>query len=141
MKQVITAHGHENVLGEHSTTIEITKHADLSVMGDCIIGVKASHGCADLNPELKDLIQSGKKVKVTLKAGGVQDAVTGIGSKFLTLSHPDDIVIRKSDFTCSRTLMIKADKAACDLKEELIKKLEDPKTKLEFIIETLENKA
>ena len=104
MKQTITATGHENVLAEHGTTIEITKHPDLTVMGDCIIGVKASHGCADLNPELKDLIQSGKKIQVTLKVGEIEDVVIGEGHALLTLTHPDDIVIRKSDFKCQRTL-------------------------------------
>jgi len=138
MKQTITATGHENVLAEHGTTIEITKHPDLTVMGDCIIGVKASHGCADLNPELKDLIQSGKKIQVTLKVGEIEDVVIGEGHALLTLTHPDDIVIRKSDFKCQRTLMINADKAACDLKKELVDALEKPETKLEFIIEVVD---
>jgi hypothetical protein len=126
------------VLAEHGTTIEITKHPDLTVMGDCIIGVKASHGCADLNPELKDLIQSGKKIQVTLKVGEIEDVVIGEGHALLTLTHPDDIVIRKSDFKCQRTLMINADKAACDLKKELVDALEKPETKLEFIIEVVD---
>ena len=138
MKQNITAHGHEKVLGTHSTTIEITKDAELSEAGDCIIGVSASHACADLNPEIKGAIKSGKKIQVKLKVGEVEDVVIGCGSPELTLSHAHDIVIRKSDFKCSRTIIINADKAACDLKKELIEKLKNGASELNFTIAVLD---
>jgi hypothetical protein len=138
MKQNITAHGHANVLATHSTTIEITKETELTPAGDCIIAVGASSVCSDLNIEIRKAITEGKRIKVTLKAGEVEDVVTGFGSPELTLKHEEAIVIRKSDFKCSRTLMINADKAACDLKRELIEKLKKPTTKLNFTIEVLE---
>ena len=138
MKQNITAHGHEKVLGTHPTTIEITKESELSETGDCIIGVSSSHACADLNSEIKTAIQSGQKIQVKLKVGEIEEIVTGHGSSELTLSHAHDIVIRKSEFKCPRTLMINADKAACDLKPELIEKLKKRTSKLNFTIEVLE---
>jgi len=138
MKQNITACGHPNVLSTHTTTIEITKHSELTTTGDCIIGVNASHACVELNPEIKTAIKSGKKIKVTLKIGDMEDVVTGYGAPELTLTHANDIVIRKSTFSCSRTLMINADKAACDLKPELIERLKKPTTKLNFTIEVLD---
>lgn len=137
MKQTITAFGHPNVLAKHPTTIEITTHEDLTSAGDCIIAVLATRGCASLSPELKNEIKSGKKIKVTLSAGGVEDVVTGVGHPGLLLSHKDDIVVRTSDFKCPRTLMINADKAAADLNPALIQKLKDPKTQLSFTIETI----
>ena len=51
----------------------------------------------------------------------------GYGQPDLTLKHPTDMVCRKSNYRCSRTLMVKADKAACDLKKELIDDLKEGK--------------
>ena len=56
------------------------------------------------------------------------DEITGFGHEDLELSHPTDIVIRKSDYTCSRTLMINADKAARDLDLDLVEDLKNGKT-------------
>ena len=41
----------------------------------------------------------------------------------MALDHLTDIVIRKSNFICGRTLMIHADKAAVDLNKDLINDL------------------
>ena len=35
------AYGHENIRATHNRTIEFTKHKELSVRGDCIIGVNS----------------------------------------------------------------------------------------------------
>jgi hypothetical protein len=43
------------------------------------------------------------------------------------LTHPTDVVVRKSDYFCSRTLAVRADKAASDLSRELVEKLKNPK--------------
>ena len=64
------------------------------------------------------------------------DEIKGYGHPELTLDHPTDIVCRKSEFKCSRTLMIKADKAAIDLKKELIEDLKKGKDlKIEITVE------
>jgi hypothetical protein len=55
-----------------------------------------------------------------------------MGSQNLILSHPSDIVIRKSDHICNRTLAIRSDKAACDLKRLLAKELRNPKQKVKI---------
>ncbi|MBC7111709.1 MAG: DUF371 domain-containing protein, partial [Methanothermobacter sp.] len=58
------------------------------------------------------------------------------GHPELTLDHPTDIVCRKSDYICSRTLMIRADKAACDLDENLVRDLRKGRElKVEIIVE------
>jgi hypothetical protein len=53
----------------------------------------------------------------------------------MTFDHGSDIVIRKSDFVCSRTLLVRSDKAACDIEREMVELLKDPQTELVFIIE------
>ena len=62
-----------------------------------------------------------------LETENAVDEIRGFGHPELTLDHPTDIVSRKSDFKCSRTLMINADKAACDLNRELINDLRNSK--------------
>ncbi|MBM4400405.1 MAG: DUF371 domain-containing protein, partial [Crenarchaeota archaeon] len=52
----------------------------------------------------------------------------------LTLSHPTDMVIRKSDYVCNRTLAVHADKAAQDLSRELVEKLRNPQQKVKITL-------
>ena len=134
MRENITASGHENVLSTHPTTIEITTEPELTTQGNCIIGVRASKGCAGLPGELKKKLKSDTKFTITLKVGDIEDKVTGYGSPDLLLTHEHDIVLRKSDYIDKRTLMIRADKASIDLKQELVKKLKNPTQKLNFTI-------
>jgi len=48
------------------------------------------------------------------------------------LTHPTDMIIRKSNYICSRTLAIQAGKAACDLSRKLVEKLKNPKQKVKI---------
>ena len=48
MKIEIPFNGHENILSLHKKTIEITKDSQLTVNGDCIIGVGSNLACIDL---------------------------------------------------------------------------------------------
>ena len=120
----IMAKGHENVLSLHKSTFEITKDKDLSLSGDCIIGLDIDKSMEDFPEEFKEkLANDDTKVIVELKTPNASDTIEGFGHHDLTLSHPTDIVCRKSTFVCSRTLMIKSNKAAIDLNRDLIKDL------------------
>ena len=120
----IKAKGHENVLSLHKSTFEITKDKDLSLSGDCIIGLDIDKSMEDFPEEFKEkLANDDTKVIVELKTPNASDTIDGYGHHDLTLSHPTDIVCRKSTFVCSRTLMIKSNKAAIDLNRDLIKDL------------------
>ena len=120
----IMAKGHENVLSLHKSTFEITKDNDLSLSGDCIIGLDIDKSMEDFPEEFKEkLANDDTKVIVELKTPNASDTIEGYGHHDLTLSHPTDIVCRKSTFVCSRTLMIKSNKAAIDLNRDLIKDL------------------
>ena len=120
----IKAKGHENVLSLHKSTFEITKDNDLSLSGDCIIGLDIDKSMEDFPEDFKEkLANDDTKVIVELKTPNASDTIEGYGHHDLTLSHPTDIVCRKSTFVCSRTLMIKSNKAAIDLNRDLIKDL------------------
>ena len=120
----IKAKGHENVLSLHKSTFEITKDKDLSLSGDCIIGLDIDKSMEDFPEEFKEkLANDDTKVIVELKTPNASDTIDGYGHHDLTLSHPTDLVCRKSTFVCSRTLMIKSNKAAIDLNRDLIKDL------------------
>jgi len=58
----------------------------------------------------------------------------GMGHSDLTLTHDEDIVLRKSDFTCPRTISVKCDKASNLVPREMVSKLQNPKTKGLLII-------
>lgn len=125
----IRAYGHPNIRATHRSTLEITKEEDLTPRGDCIIAVKADKGLYELSNEFKKIVRKdGSKIKLIIEVEGLKEEITGYGSSKLALNHPTDIVCRKSSYTCGRTLMIKANKAAMDLNREIIKKLKNPDT-------------
>ena len=136
VSEKIAAYGHENVLGTHKTTIEITKHSELSKKGDCIIGVSATHSCADLPQEIKTALKQNKKFTVTLKVDSLEEKITGFGSPDLILTNTHDIVLRKSSHIDDRTLLIKCDKACGDLSREFVNKLRNPAGKLTVVVES-----
>lgn len=124
MEYSFIARGHENVTSLHKSTFEITTDESLTLKGDCIIGVKSDITLNDLPEELKNQIKTDdKKIELLLETDNFCDKIVGYGSSELTLNHPSDMVCRKSNFTCSRTLMINADKAAKDLDKNLINEL------------------
>jgi hypothetical protein len=123
-------YGHENVLCRHNSTIEITKDKNLTKKGDCIIGVNASKACNDLSLKMKNHINSGKKFKVILKVENIQDFFYGFGNKDLRLLDNNDMVFRKSNFICDRTVLINCSKSSIELNRDLARTLKNPKTKL-----------
>lgn len=134
MSWVIVAKGHPGITARHRTTFMITKEREVGPKGDCIIGVGADKSVADLSPELKHLIRSGRELVIMLEVGGVLEEVHAWGHPSLSLDHPTDLVVRKSRFTCERTLAVGADKAAADLSRALIDKLRNPKIMLKILI-------
>ncbi len=129
MKFEIEFTGHENIRANHQMTLEITKESHLTPSGDCIIGVNAKSGCADLPEELKNKLKNpDSNVHFSIKVRDEEFVMEGKGHPDLILSHTEDIVIRKSNFVCPRTLAIKCDKASDLLPRSMVKLLQDPKT-------------
>ena len=138
MKYTFTAKGHYNVTSKHRTTFEVTQDMDIGLKADCIVGVASNASLNDIPSNMKETIRNENvKIKIILKTENATDTITGYGHPALTLDHPTDMVCRKSDYTCSRTLMIGADKAAVDLNSDLIEDLRFGKTlKVTIIIKT-----
>ncbi len=124
----IRTKGHENVTSHHKSTFEITKDVEIGPTADCIVGVDMDKSMLDFPKEFKDKIaNSDTKVIVILDTENGHDEIVGYGHEDLTLTHPTDIVCRTSDYTCSRTLMIRADKSAANLDENLVEDLKNEK--------------
>lgn len=120
----LAARGHPNITATHPTTIEITKSVLLTKKGDCVVAVEATKGLTDLSRDFRRLCMNDKsRIVVELNVSGMVERVTGTGSHLLTLTDERDLVIRKSTYTSDRTLMIKADKAASDLRRQFIQRV------------------
>ena len=133
--EIIFAFGHNSIQATHKSTLEITKEAELSKRGDCIIAVSADRAMADLSSEFKEnLRKENAKITILIKAGDTVEVVNALGSSRLILTHPTDMVVRKSNYICNRTLAIQADKAACDLSRKLVEKLKNPKQKVKITL-------
>lgn len=131
----IYAYGHENILCTHNTTIEITKDKCITKQGNCIIGINASKACYDLSKNLKKIIKNGKKIKIIIKADKFSDSFYGYGNMNLTLLNKKDMVFRKSDFICDRTVLINCTKSSIEINRELVQKLKDFKKKISIAFE------
>lgn len=130
MQDEIAFWGHPNVQSLHARTVEITKEEHLTLRGDCIIGVRAQKACADIDEKLrKKLMQDGSQVTMEIIVGSKSYAIKGLGDSRLTLKNPHDIVIRKTNFVCPRTLSVRCDRASSDIPREMIELLKDPKMK------------
>lgn len=133
MTEVIEARGHENVQSTHKTTLEITKKTSLTKRGDCVIAVNATKGAADLHPKFKTAASSeDARITIKIEAGGEEEVIEAWGSPRLTFTHLTDLVVRKSDYICGRTLALRADKAAKDLSRRLVEKLRNPNQKVKI---------
>jgi hypothetical protein len=123
---VFSAHGHKNIQLTHKTTFEVTKEAALSKQGDCIIAVEATIAAVDLPFEFKEAARKeGARITITIEADELKETVKANGSPQLQFTHLTDLVVRKSDYVCGRTLAIGADKAASDFSRKLVEKMRD----------------
>ena len=124
----IKTKGHKNVTSNHKSTFEITKDSEIGITADCIIGTDMDKSMLDFPQDFKDEIaNSNSQIKVIFDSENGHDEIVGFGHENLSLTHPTDIVCRKSDYICSRTLMIKADKSARDIDNKLIEDLKNEK--------------
>ncbi len=129
VRERVSFRGHPMVRSTHPTTIEVTTEEYLTESGDCIIGVGASKGCAQLDAKVKEgLRRRDSRVKVMVVVGSLSFGLTARGDPRLELSHPHDIVVRKSDFVSDRTLAVKADASSRSIPREIIRRLKDPTT-------------
>ena len=118
------AYGHENVIGEHKTTVELTSEDFLTKQGTCIVGVCSDVSLNQVDSKIKGLASlSSTKIVLKMSINGLIEEVTGTGSPRLTYTDSTSMVARTSTFECGRTLMVNADKAASDLSRDFIDRL------------------
>lgn len=133
--EIIDAHGHENIRSAHRTTFEITKESTLTKRGDCVIAVSATKGAKDLGSDFKEAMKrEGMQITVTIEADEVREVVKARGSPRLLFTHPTDMVVRKSNYVCDRTIAIKADMAASDICRKLVEKIQNPNQKIRITL-------
>src|SRR5262245_36945217 len=109
----VAFYGHPNVLSLHARTVEITKDDSLTPKGDCIVGVRANKGCVDLDAALRRRLASNDSiVRIEIVVDNESFVINGHGDARLTLQNKHDIVVRKTNFVCPRTLSIRCDKAS-----------------------------
>lgn len=134
----IPFYGHENIRSLHQKTIEITTESELTLQGNCVIGVHASCGCNDIPEKMKNLLRASKSdVLFTITVKDLSFKVKGKGHKDLILTNPHDIVIRKSSFICPRTLATHCDKASDSIPRNMIKLLQNQDSKGVFAIDVI----
>jgi len=127
VKDVVSFRGHPMVRSTHPTTIEVTTEDHLTERGDCIIGIGASKGCAGLDARVKTALRGyGAMVTLRILVGDFSFEVKAEGDPRLELSHPYDIVIRKSEFISDRTLAVRANAASKDIPKRMIHLLRSP---------------
>jgi len=132
---VFFAHGHKNVQATHKTTFEVTKEKTLTNQGDCIIAVESTRAAADLPVEFKEAARKeGARITITIEANELKEIVNAKGSSQLQFTHTTDLVVRKSNYVCGRTLAIRADKAAIDFSRRLVEKLNDPNQEIKVTL-------
>ncbi len=121
ISEEIIFYGHPNVQSLHSRTIEITKDKELTLNGDCIIGVKANKSCKDLSSQIKDKIKKHNSlIEIELIVEPYSFLIKGSGDNNLLLTNHDDIVLRKSKFICDRTLLINCNSSSLEIPREII---------------------
>ena len=116
--------GHANIQSLHSRTIEITKEKELTLRGDCIIGVNANKSCKDLSDKIKENIKKNHSyVEIELIVEPFSFIIKGSGHNDLLLTNSKDIVLRKSKFICDRTLSINCDYSSLQIPRGIIELL------------------
>lgn len=129
--EIIKARGHPNIKATHPTTLEVTKDRDLTPRGDCIIGVEADKSAFDLSEDFKKCLTRDDTILLAvIKVNELQDHVIALGDPRLILSDRNKIIIRKSSFIEPATIGVKANKAARDIRRDIVNYLKDKETVL-----------
>ena len=126
-KVLFYCYGHKNLLGTHKTTLEFTKDKDLSLNGNCIIGVGADFELSQIRKLLKF-----KNILIRISVDAITDEITAkVNPNF---NDSQEIVIRLGKYDSSRTLGVRADKASLHLDRKLMEKMADSNQKMSIEI-------
>ena len=117
--------GHKNILSKHKTTLEFTQDENLTLKGDCILGVNANKDFSEIKNSISGL-KDGNKIIVNIVSSKKdlkhQDILSGHYNDLFESNK--EMVMRKSDFKDKRTLMINSSKAAIDVDRKIVRNLQ-----------------
>jgi uncharacterized protein len=129
LEESFAARGHPNIRATHEKTFEVTKETYLTTQGNCIAAVGAARGLVDLGGAMREAARNPSSViSLTLRVEERAFTTVGRGDPALTWAHSTDVVARMSGYTCSRTLMVHADKATIHMPRSFVQSLKDPET-------------
>ena len=124
--ETLHATGHENVTGEHASTLEVTSDDWLTPAGDCILAAEADRVPADFDDEFLAACQSREAtITLTIETDGHTERVAGRGHPDFSFENERSLVGRTSEYVDDRTVMVEADAAAGDLDRDLVRALAD----------------
>lgn len=126
MKYVFSCYGHKNIRATHCKTIEFTKDPDLTVKGDCIIGVRADF-------DKKELKKLSRDILITVEVSALKDTFRAVINPNFDDDH--EIVFRKSLYKSERTLGVRLNKGSNRLDREIVGLLQDPETVMKVTLE------
>lgn len=131
MEYQFICYGHENITAKHKNTFEITSDNNLSLNGDCIVGIKADYDINRIKPFLKF-----KKLKLTLLVDNVSEIIEFLPNT--SFFDTKEIVIRIGNFISDRTLGVNASKASIHFDRNFVKKIANSQQMIKVIIQNLE---
>ena len=131
MQYKFKAYGHPNITAKHKTTLEFTKDKELSLRGDCIVGVKSDFEL----PLIKNFISQLKKnkIKITIEVDDLKEEI--IAEVNPDFDSDREMVIRKSEFKDERAFAVRADKSSIELKRELVECMKKPDCIVEIFLD------
>ncbi len=135
MEYHFTAFGHPNIRATHKTTLEFTKDTNLTLEGDCIMGVKADFDCQKLREFIKACKGERMRMVIRVPFGKkvLEDTIEARPNTLFNDAH--ELVVRKTDFRSGRTLGMHANKAAFDVNRMVIEVLRDPEQRIDIILQ------
>ena len=126
--------GHPNILGTHKTTLEFTKDREVTLEGDCIIGVNADFDLGKIRDFIENSIN--KKIIIAIQTINNKKIKETISAELnQNFKSNNEFVVRKTNFASERTFAISSNKAAFDMNRDLIRFLKEKENKIKVIIE------
>ena len=111
--------------------MEFTKDKELSLRGDCIVGVKSDFELSLIKNFISQL--KNNKIKITIEVDDIKEEI--IAEVNTDFNSDKDMVIRKSDFVDERTFAVRAGKSSFELGRGFVKKLSNAEKKINIVFE------
>lgn len=115
------AYGHPNILANHKLTLEFTKDKDLSLRGDCIVGINA-------NFQKEKLKEFSGNISVSIAIDDLVQTFKCFVNK--DFDSDEELVLRKSSFNSKRTFGIRLNHGASKLDRKIVEKLKNVENKM-----------